>query len=499
MKKILLIIMQIGVLISYAQNKAELIIHAPVLAHDDILELHLQADRIGNAQLTQYTTTEATNNKGEFHFFIDNLDDHTWASLNLDFQKTGVLLYFSLLDEFLFMEGDSVHIYLSPKKGSYRPSDGGYDGSIPMLMDNWEAEFKGRGAVKMELQWKIRALSENVRKTELLKSVTETYPTNYFALLYKLEEEALLLVEQYKAEIDSNSYAIIRKQVLGEFGYTIGRMLEVEYFFFKREGGVGRRFQIELEKFLVRGKADLGNVKDDAIQAPKYMDYLSKYTRVAFYNEKPENWDVEVYYVFAKTFLKPSVVRDRILARVLLENFMYNPQKKLLDEALSIINDTYSLYHLEKLKSLIKGTPAYDFSLPDVDGKYHNAENYSGKVVFMDFWYAACGPCKSYMKSVVGPVKEHFRNNPNVVFITVSTDSYQTFSSMVNKADFLPEGAINLYTDDEGFKHPIIKHYGITGYPYPLLIDRSGELVAMGSELKTVESLVNHITKASLK
>lgn len=50
-----------------------------------------------------------------------------------------------------------------------------------------------------------------------------------------------------------------------------------------------------------------------------------------------------------------------------------------------------------------------------------------------------------------------------------------------------------MYTDGYGFKHPIIEHYQIRGYPFPLLIDKEGKLLTESFNLKKEEGLMKAI------
>ena len=52
-------------------------------------------------------------------------------------------------------------------------------------------------------------------------------------------------------------------------------------------------------------------------------------------------------------------------------------------------------YYIKQAKGIaeMKGKPAADWKLDDLDGKSHALADYRGKVVLLDFWYRGCGWC----------------------------------------------------------------------------------------------------------
>ena len=60
-----------------------------------------------------------------------------------------------------------------------------------------------------------------------------------------------------------------------------------------------------------------------------------------------------------------------------------------------------------------------------IDGELLKTENLSGKVVFYNFYFAACAPCID-QKSVLNELYEKFSKNDDVVFISVTHDNDET-------------------------------------------------------------------------
>jgi cytochrome oxidase Cu insertion factor (SCO1/SenC/PrrC family) len=130
-----------------------------------------------------------------------------------------------------------------------------------------------------------------------------------------------------------------------------------------------------------------------------------------------------------------------------------------------------------------KNSPAYEFALPDTSGNIVKLSDFKGKVVFMDFWFNRCGACKEYYIYQLKGVEEKYRNNKDVVFVTVNIDvNKQVWLDGIYDNQHTSLDAINLYTEGLGADHPIIQNYKIIGYPRPILIDQSGKLFSVISK-----------------
>ncbi len=51
-------------------------------------------------------------------------------------------------------------------------------------------------------------------------------------------------------------------------------------------------------------------------------------------------------------------------------------------------------------RSVVPGTKAVEFTLPDLEGKPHTLAEYSGNVIFLNFWATWCETCKDEMPSM---------------------------------------------------------------------------------------------------
>jgi thiol-disulfide isomerase/thioredoxin len=68
-------------------------------------------------------------------------------------------------------------------------------------------------------------------------------------------------------------------------------------------------------------------------------------------------------------------------------------------------------------------TRAFDFTLYDQNGKKVSLYDYYGKIIFVEFGAMWCWPC-AWMAEDVKRLHKKWKNNPNVVFISVFHDGY---------------------------------------------------------------------------
>ena len=119
------------------------------------------------------------------------------------------------------------------------------------------------------------------------------------------------------------------------------------------------------------------------------------------------------------------------------------------------------------------GKSAYDFILPDVNGKSVSMKDFKGKVVLIDVWATWCGPCKVQMP-FLKEVEEAYKGNDNVVFVGISVDAEsakQKWLGMIKEKGL--DGVQLLDNSGKAFA----KKYKINAIPRFLLIDKKGNWV----------------------
>jgi peroxiredoxin len=138
--------------------------------------------------------------------------------------------------------------------------------------------------------------------------------------------------------------------------------------------------------------------------------------------------------------------------------------KALMGQRIDEISDAVKHAKEAGKETTLKGKPAPDWNLTDLDGKTHALKQYRGKVVVLDFWYRGCPWCIRAMPQVNQLAQDFKDQGVQVLGMNVDKDTADA-RFVVNK---LKLGYPSLRAGE------MPKKYGVTGYPTVLVIDRKG-------------------------
>lgn len=171
----------------------------------------------------------------------------------------------------------------------------------------------------------------------------------------------------------------------------------------------------------------------------------------------------------------PGKLRDKLIFLCYL-----NLAKTKEDIALARIDmdsmksgNTKALFTLWR-KSMVAGTPAYAFKLPDEKGKFFTLDDFHGKVIIADFWFTGCRGCIQ-MPAAMEPVYKRFAKDERVQFLSINVDnSVKWWKYGLAEKKYTIPGAIHLSLYQEGREPEMLRYYNYESFPQLLIIDRNG-------------------------
>jgi thiol-disulfide isomerase/thioredoxin len=148
-------------------------------------------------------------------------------------------------------------------------------------------------------------------------------------------------------------------------------------------------------------------------------------------------------------------------------------EKGLGDIILEAYDRTHALMseRAAKLKAAdpnLQASKITDFTLEAVTGGKLPLSSLHGKTVVMDFWATWCGPCK-VQHPLYEKVQQTFKNNPDVVFLAVSTDEDHSLVAPVLKERNWSDK--NVY-----YEGGIVPLLDISSIPTCIIVDKNGNI-----------------------
>lgn len=378
--------------------------------------------------------------------------------------------------------------------------------SVIITYENSQKVFSGPGHEKYKLQYEIELLKQQLtypgKKANLLtiNSIPEYLQQSKYC---DLQTEAIVrLIDSYKTKITIQEYNWIKthaveliesERVIAFIGFSQGFSYE----------GPGDKYPFTAN--------DLNTIWDTTQYKPwaKWLRAQSNYhngeSPLYFYSfNRYEVWrkygfnynddslgskPIRTYMYFtnaSKNF--KGLLRERTMAYILDEQTLtemgpFHPM------TITLLKNYYTQPGFENYKRLVKSLeekamqlrpnkPAPDFQLVNEKEKQFTKNDLKGKIALIDFWFTGCTGCLK-MVPELKKIEEEFKNDSNIVFVSISTDKdKQQWQASLKQAKYTTGSAINLYTGGQGARHSIIKEYNITGYPELYLLDMEGKIIA---------------------
>jgi peroxiredoxin len=288
-----------------------------------------------------------------------------------------------------------------------------------------------------------------------------------FDSIYFLQKQTL---EAQKPTVNDSDYRILQDEVESD------PLISSMYIFNFLGGGLATDsvvktcYQNKLKRRFDNFNT-LGYISDDG------LDFLvSRY--------KLDSCDYTGKRFIAAEFVKyvqgnfPAGLRERLLIHFLMKShdLSGNAFIPLRSFAYTIKEKDLRDIVMEFANSIANGRKAYDFKLPDSEGKEVSLSDFKGKVVVLDFWFTGCPGCRvlaPYLKNI-----EKSLTNAGVKFISISVDkNLSKWKNSINEGVYANSSVLNLNAGQANSGESTINGYKVLAYPSLYIVDKKGHVI----------------------
>ena len=117
---------------------------------------------------------------------------------------------------------------------------------------------------------------------------------------------------------------------------------------------------------------------------------------------------------------------------------------------------------------------------------------FKGKVVILNFWASWSKASRAENKNIVR-VYQKYKNNPKIVFVSVSLDTDQESWRAAISEDEL--AWVNQVCDFKKYQSPIALQYGVNTVPKIFLVDAKGHITKSSSKMIDLENSIDLLLK----
>jgi len=406
---------------------------------------------------------------GRFYFDIPVADKSGYFAILTDrtFTKRGGSSdLMTILDKQFWEAGDSVKITIDHTETGTG------------VLSN--SSFSGKGADKYTLRERIKDFSASGTLSDEIGFDGNLTRDTLGNRLSAMQVKELEMLEGYKDRLTDLAYYLVKSEICfmyNPYYSRIGNYLQKAAPSLQSAEKMAfvKKFRRELTA------PDKFDIPDSCLGKSKaYVDFIFDGLRAyALIGEK--FYHPDTLYNLAKV-VSQGAPREPLIMLCFNEKRSANIERQL-DEAGSLITSSRYKSMLSTIRSQYADR-LLDYKVTDPKGQVVKLSRYANKVVLLDFWDNGCGNCARYYQTVLEKVEELFKDNKEVVFLSISIDKTRKkwFDGIKSKKYTSPDG-LNFNTNGLGAKDPLVVNNNIIGIPHVILLNKEGRIVQNNSTL----------------
>jgi hypothetical protein len=447
----------------------------------DSVSITLKYVNIGKQDIKLFTTVTTPN--GSFYLIIPGINIIGVRLTDISL-KSNNQFYKLLNGEYMIEPGDNIFIDFTKKDNQF------------------EANFSGKGSSKYTYSKTVDILFSEYHQQVKQESGNSSLDLNRIISLYDYYMSATSkLLDQFKTQITRDVYQIMKADLIGELlaDYSL---LEVFNKSIKSNNSVQAEALKLYKKFIWNDNSFSERTVALSLSYQSYLLRKSHY-KLLFINHSDNITFRNIYFQEKKDY--KGIVRDILLVTILktisnpfsLTNTNEDSTTKLWNDAAATIKTPILReYAIKRATYKMKGSKVFDSFFEATNGNKIRLKELKGKVLFIDAWFTGCISCVRYAMRLEEEVYPQFKNDPHMVFISISADKdRKQWLKSVQSGKYTRFENLNLYTLGLGFDHPFLKYYEFKNGGVILLIGKDGKLFAGDppyDDLKTIVSLIKN-------
>lgn len=309
--------------------------------------------------------------------------------------------------------------------------------------------------------------------------------------LSAIQVKELEMLEAYKDKLTDLAFNVIKSEICFMYNPYYNRIKSY------LENAAPSLQSAEKTAFVKRFRRELmapvkfGIPDSCLVQSQTYVDFifggLKAYALVGRQYQEPDT-----LFDLVKA-IQTDAIREPLIMLCFKEKRSANIAKQL-SEAESLITSSRYKSMLKTIRSQYADR-LLDYTVTDPKGQVVKLSRYANKVVLLDFWYNGCGYCARYYQTVLGKAEELFKDNKEVVFLSISIDkSRKRWLDGIESRKYTAPDGLNFNTNGLGHMDPLVANSDIKGAPHVILLNKEGRIAYNNStRLYEYDSLVESI------